>query len=136
MKSFLFRLYLAWMKFRARFTTMEDNTIVVLNGSGRSGSNGYAFYKWLLVNHPEFNTTLVEPWPSSHLKWETWQKIGAARYVITTQQLHSTTGTWDLVLQIRARNLSEFDLVLERVRAIPGVRTTQTNLLFSSLRTV
>lgn len=43
MKSFLFRLYLAWMKFRARFTTMEDNTIVVLNGSGRSGSNGYAF---------------------------------------------------------------------------------------------
>lgn len=52
------------------------------------------------------------------------------------EQLHSTTGTWDLVLQIRARNLSEFDLVLERVRAIPGVRTTQTNLLFSSLRTV
>lgn len=51
------------------------------------------------------------------------------------EQLHSTTGTWDLVLQIRARNLSEFDLVLERVRAIPGVRTTQTNLLFSSLRT-
>ena len=52
------------------------------------------------------------------------------------EQLHSTTGTWDLVLQIRARNLAEFDLVLERVRAIPGVRTTQTNLLFSSLRTV
>ena len=52
------------------------------------------------------------------------------------EQFHSTTGTWDLVLQIRARNLAEFDLVLERVRAIPGVRTTQTNLLFSSLRTV
>ncbi len=52
------------------------------------------------------------------------------------EQLHSTTGTWDLVLQIRAKNLSEFDLVLERVRAVPGVRTTQTNLLFSSLRTV
>jgi DNA-binding Lrp family transcriptional regulator len=51
------------------------------------------------------------------------------------EQLHSTTGTWDLVLQIRAKNLAEFDLVLERVRAIPGVRTTQTNLLFSSLRT-
>ena len=86
MKSFLFRLYLAWMKFLSRFTTMEDNNVVVLNGSGRSGSNGYAFYKWLLINHPEFNVTLVEPWPSSHLKWETWQKIGAARYVITTHQ--------------------------------------------------
>lgn len=51
------------------------------------------------------------------------------------EQLHSTTGNWDLVLQIRAKNLSEFDLVLERVRAIPGVSSTQTNLLFSSLRT-
>lgn len=52
------------------------------------------------------------------------------------EQLHSTTGTWDLVIQLRCRNLSEFDLVLERVRAIPGVNSTQTSLLFSSLRTV
>ena len=51
------------------------------------------------------------------------------------EQLHSTTGTWDLVIHIRCRNLSEFDLVLERIRAIPGVNSTQTSLLFSSLRT-
>lgn len=86
MKSFLFRIYLSFMKFRARFTTMENNNVVILNGSGRSGSNGYAFYKWLQINHPEYNVTLVEPWPSSHLKWEVWQKIGAARYVVTTHQ--------------------------------------------------
>lgn len=86
MKSFLFRLYLKWMCFLAHFTTMEENNVVILNGSGRSGSNGYLFYKYLQLNHPEFNVTLVEPWPSSHLKWATWQKIGAARYVITTHQ--------------------------------------------------
>lgn len=51
------------------------------------------------------------------------------------EQLHSTTGTWDLVIQLRCRNLSEFDLALERIRAIPGVNSTQTSLLFSSLRT-
>lgn len=51
------------------------------------------------------------------------------------EQFHSTTGTWDLVIQLRCRNLSEFDLALERVRAIPGVTSTQTSLLFSSLRT-
>ena len=51
------------------------------------------------------------------------------------EELHSTTGTWDLVLQLRCRNLAEFDLVLERIRAMPGVRATQTSLLFSSLRT-
>lgn len=86
MKSFLFRLYLACMSFLARFTTMEENTIVILNGSGRSGSNGYLFYKYLQLNHPEYRTTLIEPWPSSHLKWASWQKIGAAHYVITTHQ--------------------------------------------------
>lgn len=51
------------------------------------------------------------------------------------ERLHSTTGAWDLVVQVRCRNLSEFDLVLERIRAIPGVRDTQTNLLFNSLTT-
>lgn len=51
------------------------------------------------------------------------------------EQLHSTTGTWDLVIQLRCRNLSEFDLALERIRALDGVRSTQTSLLFSSLRT-
>jgi DNA-binding Lrp family transcriptional regulator len=47
--------------------------------------------------------------------------------------LHSTTGAWDLVVQLRCRSLSEFDLVLERIRALPGVRDTQTSLLFNSL---
>lgn len=86
MKSFLFRLYLSWMKFLCHFTTIEENNVVVLNGAGRSGSNGYIFYKYMQLNHPEYNVTLVEPWPSSHLSWKTWQKIGAAQYVITTHQ--------------------------------------------------
>lgn len=86
MKSFLFRLYLAGMSFFARFTAMENDHIVILNGAGRSGSNGYLFYKYLRRHHPEYKVTLVEPWPSSHLKWHTWRQIGAARYVITTHQ--------------------------------------------------
>lgn len=86
MKSILFRIYLSWMSFWARFTTMQENNIVILNGAGRSGSNGYLFFKYLLINHPEYNVSLIEPWPSSHLKWRDWQKIGAARYIITTHQ--------------------------------------------------
>ena len=39
--------------------------------------------------------------------------------------LHSTTGAWDLVVQLRCHSLSEFDLVLERIRSIPGVRDTR-----------
>jgi len=36
---------------------------------------------------------------------------------------------------LRCRSLSEFDLVLERIRILPGVRDTQTSLLFNSLTT-
>lgn len=51
------------------------------------------------------------------------------------ERLHSTTGAWDLVVQLRCRSLSEFDLVLERIRSLPGVRDTQTSLLFNSITT-
>ncbi|WP_419513844.1 CDP-glycerol glycerophosphotransferase family protein [Lactobacillus kimbladii] len=86
MKSFLFRLYLAAMKLIARFTPVQDNKVVILNGAGRSGSNGYLFGKYLQKNHPEYEVTLVEPWPSSHLSLKTWRQIGAAKFVLTTHQ--------------------------------------------------
>ena len=74
------------MSLLASFRPIKEKNIVVLNGSGRSGSNGYLFYKYIKSNHPDYDVTLVEPWPSSHLSWETWKKIGAAKYVITTHQ--------------------------------------------------
>ena len=86
MKSFLFRLYLALMKLVARFTPMQDNKVVILNGAGRSGSNGYLFGKYLEKSHPEYEVTLVEPWPSSHLPLKTWREIGTAKFVLTTHQ--------------------------------------------------
>lgn len=39
------------------------------------------------------------------------------------------------MVQLRCRSLSEFDLVLERIRSLPGVRDTKTSLLFNSLTT-
>lgn len=86
MKSFLFRLYLALMKLVARFTPIQDNKVVILNGAGRSGSNGYLFGKYLKKKYPEYKVTLVEPWPSSHLPLKAWREIGAAKFVLTTHQ--------------------------------------------------
>jgi DNA-binding Lrp family transcriptional regulator len=49
------------------------------------------------------------------------------------EQLHSTLGIWDLVVHLRARSLSELDAAVERIRGVPGVKSTQTSLLFNSL---
>ena len=86
MKTFLFRLYLAMMKFLASLQKEDPNCFVILNGAGRSGSNGYLFYRYLKKEHPEVTAYLIEPWPSSHLPWSDWQKIGRAKYVLTTHQ--------------------------------------------------
>lgn len=48
-------------------------------------------------------------------------------------ELHSTIGEWDLVVHLRSSSLSEFDIALERIRAVPGVTDTRTSLLFNSL---
>lgn len=59
---------------------------MILNGGGRSGSNGYLFYKYLKKEQPDVKAVLVEPWPSSHLSWKTWKEIASAKYLFTTHQ--------------------------------------------------
>jgi len=46
--------------------------------------------------------------------------------------LHTTNGRWDIVAELRAENLEDFDRALERIRLIPGIANTETNILLSS----
>ena len=49
------------------------------------------------------------------------------------QALHTTNGGWDLVAEISCTDLGEFDDVLRRMRAIPGIVNSETSLLLSSV---
>jgi DNA-binding Lrp family transcriptional regulator len=46
--------------------------------------------------------------------------------------LHTTNGRWDVVAELRADSLEEFDRVLGRIRRIEGVASSETNLLLST----
>lgn len=59
--------------------------------------------------------------------------VRAARGFPEVESLYSTIGVWDLVIQLRAGSLAAFDRALERIRGLPGVRDTQTSLLFNAL---
>ncbi|PPF55996.1 AsnC family transcriptional regulator [Clavibacter michiganensis] len=59
--------------------------------------------------------------------------VRAIRGFVEVESLHSTLGAWDLVVQLRTQTMAEFDSAVERIRAIPGVRDTETNLLVNSL---
>ena len=47
--------------------------------------------------------------------------------------LHTTNGAWDLVGEIRAASLADFDRVLREVRLIEGVLNSETSILLSSV---
>ena len=47
--------------------------------------------------------------------------------------LHTTNGTWDLIAEIRADSLTDFDRVLREVRTIEGVLNSETSILLSSV---
>ena len=47
--------------------------------------------------------------------------------------LHTTNGGWDLIAEIRADSLSDFDRVLREVRTIEGVLNSETSILLSSV---
>lgn len=47
--------------------------------------------------------------------------------------LHTTNGSWDLIAEIRAANLHEFDRVLREVRTVPGVLNSETSIMLSSV---
>lgn len=47
--------------------------------------------------------------------------------------LHTTNGGWDLVAELRASSLGEFDRVLGAIRATNGVVNSETSLLLSSV---
>jgi len=46
--------------------------------------------------------------------------------------LHTTNGRWDIVAEVRADSLLEFDRVLARIRLLEGISNTETNLLLST----
>jgi DNA-binding Lrp family transcriptional regulator len=49
--------------------------------------------------------------------------------------IHTTNGRWDLVIELGAGSLAELDEVLRRIRLVPGILGSETNLLLATRRT-
>lgn len=47
-------------------------------------------------------------------------------------EIHTTNGRWDLVVELATTTLTDFDAVLRRIRLIPGITASETNLLLAT----
>ena len=59
--------------------------------------------------------------------------IKALRGMPELRALHTTNGAWDLVVELQAESLADFDRVLREIRSIDGVANTETSLLLTSV---
>ena len=59
--------------------------------------------------------------------------ISKLRGLPELQKVHTTNGAWDLVAEIQASSLAEFDNVLREVRLIDGIANSETSILLSTV---
>jgi DNA-binding Lrp family transcriptional regulator len=58
--------------------------------------------------------------------------LNALRGHPNVYSLHTTNGRWDIVAELRADTLEVFDQVLNAIRRISGIATTETSILLST----
>ena len=63
----------------------------------------------------------------------TTQVVRKLRGLTEISALHTTNGNWDLVADIRAASLADFDRLLREVRMIDGIANSETSLLLSTV---
>ncbi len=50
--------------------------------------------------------------------------------------IHTTNGRWDLIIELGAQTLTDLDQVLRRIRLVPGITSSETNLLLATPRSI
>ena len=59
--------------------------------------------------------------------------IARLRGIPEIRTLHTTNGTWDLIAEIAVDTLPDLDRVLGTIRAIDGIRSSETSILLTSM---
>jgi DNA-binding Lrp family transcriptional regulator len=103
-----------------RLRKLEDSQVIV----------GYT-----VKLRPEAEPERIKAWMGVLVEGNTTRQVIASLLgepgVVT---LHDTNGRWDLLAEIEASSMKELSEVLERIRLISGIRSTETNIHLTSYR--
>lgn len=103
-----------------RITRLEDAGVIV----------GYT-----VRLRPDAQPTQISAWMSIAVSGnETRAVIASLLGEPGVACLHDTNGRWDLLAELRAAHLSELSQVLERIRLIRGISSTETSIHLETYR--
>ena len=84
---------------------------------------------------PDAQPQQISAWMSVAVEGnETRAVIGSLLGEPGVAALHDTNGRWDLLAELRAANLSELSRVLERIRLVRGISSTETSIHLDTYR--
>ena len=103
-----------------RITRLEDQGIIV----------GYT-----VRLRPDAHPHDIHAWMSIAVEGnETRAVIASLLGEPAVAELHDTNGRWDLLVGLRAANLTELSTVLERIRLIKGIQSSETSIHLKTYR--
>lgn len=84
---------------------------------------------------PEFDTQVICAWMSIMVEGNRAREIiNELTHYSTVNSLHTTNGKWDLLVELKAKNLEEFNTTLGNIRRIEGIYNTETSILLSTYK--
>lgn len=103
-----------------RITRLEDDGVIV----------GYT-----VRLRPDAQPNEIHAWTSIAVEGnETRTVIASLLGEPAVAELHDTNGRWDLLVGLRAANLTELSTVLERIRLIKGIQSSETSIHLKTYR--
>ncbi len=84
---------------------------------------------------PDAQPNEIRAWTSIAVEGnETRMVIASLLGEPAVAELHDTNGRWDLLVGLRAANLTELSTVLERIRLIKGIHSSETSIHLKTYR--
>lgn len=84
---------------------------------------------------PNFEKNMIRAWMNIQVEGNKASTvIQQLRINPAVQTLHTTNGKWDLLVELTAENLENFDKALEKIRKISGIHNTETSILLSTYK--
>ncbi len=103
-----------------RLRKLEDSQVIV----------GYT-----IKLRPEAKPEHIKAWTGVLIEGNTTRQVIASLLgEPSVVALHDTNGRWDLLAEIEASSMQELSDVLERIRLISGIRSTETNIHLATYR--
>ena len=93
-----------------------------------------AIVGYTLRLRPDAAPDEIRAWTSIAVKGHQQAVVRALLGEPGIAELHDTNGRWDLVAELRVAGLAELSTVLERIRSIPGISSTETSVHLQTFR--